>query len=307
MILTHVSLLTVAVLGAAELAMADAYTGSRYTEVWRQVKSDPYQVLPQQTVDLSSMYGFLESKIRASAERTLTDGSDLLPRFRKLVHPNGICLAGTWNITEDSDYTGYFSKGSKGLIIARASSAMSETKRGEYRSFGLAGKIFPTADAQHQEKLKTANFFTVDDLGGTLTDRFTDAPLLNEPKMTKRVGLLGSFATLAAIIKAFRSADGNPGYRPLYPISQLGLNDPEQSVEPKWMMLKAASGQSIDLADFRHELRVRHYGGRLVFNIYVADAGQTSWQKIGYIAFTDDAISDSCDHRLHFAHPRLQQ
>jgi hypothetical protein len=301
------SLLVITLVALAGSAFADVetYKGSRYSEVWQQVSSDPYRILPQYKVSFSSMYGVAESKIRRSAERTLSNQSDLLPPFRKLVHPNGICLTGTWNITRDNPYTGYFSKDSKALIIARASSAMSETKRGEYRSFGLAGKIYPTDDRDHMEPLKTANFFTVDDLGGTQILRYTDTPLLNEPKMSKRLGLLGSFATLSAIIKAFRSADGNPGYRPLYPIAKLGMEEPSASVAPKWMMLKAAPGQSFDIADFRHELRVRNYGGKLVFDILVSDSSQDGWQNIGNITFTDDAISQSCDQRLHFAHPRL--
>ncbi len=67
---------------------------------------------------------------------------------------------GTWNITTATPWTGYFSQGSKGLLIARGSPATGLAKRGEYRPFGLAGKIFPTLDPD--ASVKTANFILTD-------------------------------------------------------------------------------------------------------------------------------------------------
>ena len=37
--------------------------------------------------------------------------------FRRIVAPNGICAFGTWEITEDTPYTGFYAKGAKGLAI----------------------------------------------------------------------------------------------------------------------------------------------------------------------------------------------
>lgn len=53
------------------------------------------------------------------------------------------------------------------MIISRASVALTETEKGHYRGFGLAGKIFPTSNAKDKKAYKTANFFTIDDLSGS--------------------------------------------------------------------------------------------------------------------------------------------
>src|SRR5256885_10584429 len=97
-----------------------AYAGSSFGEVWNQVASDPYAELPHYAVTVTSFFGFLENKILEASRRTLADHSDLLPRFRKLLHPNGVCLAGTWNITAPTPWSGYFRQGSHGPFIARA-------------------------------------------------------------------------------------------------------------------------------------------------------------------------------------------
>ena len=49
--------------------------------------------LPHDKVNLHRMvtwYG--KSRLKNAAERTLSDQSDILPDFDKLVHPNGVCL-----------------------------------------------------------------------------------------------------------------------------------------------------------------------------------------------------------------------
>src|SRR5262249_12124210 len=50
--------------------------------------------------------------------------------FRRLVQPNGICLTGLWQITEDIGYSGYFRNGSRALIVGRYSTCCRETRRG---------------------------------------------------------------------------------------------------------------------------------------------------------------------------------
>jgi len=92
-----------------------AYDGSQFLNTWEEVKSDPYQgqKLPRTKVSVGSLYHFLKSKIKVAASRTLSDHSDLLPRFDKLAHPNGVCLKGTWEITQANPYSGYFKKGQR--------------------------------------------------------------------------------------------------------------------------------------------------------------------------------------------------
>ena len=104
--------------------------------------------------------------------------------FRRLVHPNGICLTGRWTIDADTPYTGYFAKGSSALVVGRYSTCCTETKRGQTRSLSLVGKLFPTTDPYHLQPLPTANFFTQEDIGGAKTEFINDAELRNAPDMT---------------------------------------------------------------------------------------------------------------------------
>jgi hypothetical protein len=282
------------------------YTGTRFADVWAEAKSTPYSTLPQTSVSLSRFFGLGVNYLKASAIRTINDHNDVLPHFDKLVHPNGVCLAGTWNITEESQYTGYFSAGSQGLIIARASVALSDTTRGNFRGFGLAGKIYPTTDPNHANPLETANFFLVDDLGGTLTDHYTDAALTNEPALTIHPSEAVYLATVGAAAQAaFKAADINPGIRQVYPIAELGLADPSTLKSPRYMKIQGAPGTRNDAPDFRNELNVANYGGHLYFEIAVSE-NKTDWQTIGHIEFTDSVASDSCDHRIHFSHPKYR-
>jgi hypothetical protein len=293
------------------------YQGSRFSEVWNTVKSDAYRTLPHQRVSVTSFFGWLENKLLNASKRTLSDRSDLLPRFQKLLHPNGICLTGTWRITEDTPYTGYFATGSEGLIIARASAALSEIKRGEARAFGLAGKIYPTVDPNHRTALKTANFFTIDDLGGTYVPYFLDAENTNDiiNISIRPTGVFKGPLALA-VANAFTTADGSTLdeslIRQLYPIAELGEAHPEQAVAPTWMKIVGA-GQTprVDEADFRDELAIENYPDGIAMDIYVADVGsrrgEKDWNYVGEILFTDSVASDSCDHRLHFSHPRFRR
>jgi len=294
-----------------------AYTGSVFSQVWSQVASDPYASLPETEVTLGSFFGWFTDHLLAASRRTLSDRRDLLPWFRKLLHPSGICFAGTWSITEASEYTGYFRQGSEGLIIVRASTALSATKRGEYRAFGFAGKLFPTSQWFDPQPLPTANFFAIEDLGGSLGDYFLDAENTNDIlRVTPTPAAVANGAIGAVAAKDFAIADGaiDPtlvAVRQLYPIAELGEADPAQAKAPRWMMITGSDDVPRVVADdFRDELRVAHYPGGLRFDIYVSDwgtrLGPRLWHKIGVIELFEDAVSDSCDHRLHFSHPRYR-
>lgn len=287
------------------------YKGSTFIDVWEQVISDPYDK-PQHKVTFWSFFCCGVNKLLEASIRTIKDDSDILPHFDKLLHPNGACLSGIWHITEDNPYSGYFEKGSEGLIIARASVALSETTRGNYRGFGMAGKIYPTNDPLHTEELQTANFFVIDNLAGTLADHYTDVGLINEPEITPHPGI---FLLLPVAITAAVSlglADRNPGIRQLYPISELGLSDTSLAKTPEWMKIQASPNQiKVDEEDFRDELDVINYTDeQLYFDIFVTTEDSTrekkDWLKIGYILFDDFIISESCDHRLHFQHPKFK-
>lgn len=285
-------------------AQAKMYEGSTYSSVWSQVESDTYKTLPKNKISVASLFGFLKSKIKRAANRTLNDRSDILPQFRKLAHPNGICLTGTWEITEDNPYGGYFKKGSEALIIARASTAMSATTQGRNRAFGLAGKLFPTNNPLSEEKFQTASFFLVDDLGGTKARHYTDVEMTNAPKTSVTTAVVAHAIYAAKLALTFGKADANPNIRQVYEISELGEDNLDSVRTPEFMKIGAQKGQTVDRKDFRDELRIENYNGELLMDISVASGEAKKWKKIGVVRFTESETSNSCDHRLHFPHPK---
>ena len=271
-------------------------------DVWKEVVSDPYKILPQDSISFGKLFTFTKNIILRDAKRTLSERSDIRKPFDKLAHPNGICLRGMWHITEASPYSGYFKKGTQASIIARASSAMSKTKRGEIRAFGFAGKIFSN---EKKNTEYTANFFLIDDLGGTDAAHYTDVALSNEPQVSTTSEVLKNILYALKVAKAFGDADAHPNIRQLYEISELGEKLKSQSITPKWMKISAKKGQTIDAEDFRDEFIISK-NHKMVFNIFVASKeknGQKVWHEIGTITFDTAIASMSCDHRLHFHHP----
>jgi len=283
------------------------YEGSRFSDVWEQVSSDEYK-LPHNKISYKSLFSWAKSKIKNSAERTLSDRSDILPQFDKLAHPNGACLSGKWQITKENPYGGYFKKGSQALIISRASVAMSDTTRGNFRGFGLAGKLFPVVDRASTQKVKTANFFLVDDLGGTKAEHYTDVAMTNEPAVSKTAAVIKNLLYSLKLAATFGKADSNPGIRQLYEISHLGESNLSKVITPKWMKVQALPGQTVDAKDFRDELNMDANDGKIQFSISVASRldknGKKKWSRIGNIIFDSSVVSNSCDHRLHFHHPK---
>jgi hypothetical protein len=290
--------------------MSAPYQGSTFQEVRDQVFSDPYPVLPHEKVTMRSFFRGFTNILMKAALATLDEPGDIKPYFRKLVHPNGVALTGTWNITEPSPYSGFFKQGSKGLIIVRCSVALSNTTRGHYRGFGFAGKIFPTMDPL--KRVKTADFFTIDVFAGTKAPHFTDVELTNDVPTGFNIDAVLNFFSGFTSVLTFRRADGNNNMRQLYPISEAGLAAGEKVVTPRWIMVKAwpGSGKS-EKPDFRDELQVANYkNNTLRYEVWVADkelpSGARDVKHIGYIDLTESVASESCDHRLSFQHPRMK-
>src|SRR6516225_6833166 len=126
-----------------------AYAGSTFQEVRDALFADPYYTvwgapgsppLPRHRVTLwSVLAGFVPFGRRfpflQAARRAIGSAADLRwgpdrRGSRRLLHPNGVCLMGAWEIAEPSDYTGYFRAGRVGLVIARYSTCCTETRRG---------------------------------------------------------------------------------------------------------------------------------------------------------------------------------
>ncbi|MEH1852903.1 MAG: hypothetical protein V7L11_14840 [Nostoc sp.] len=271
------------------------YDGSTYKEVKEVGFSEPYgEPLPyQQGVGLTTFVQLFND-----AARNLFDRRDIRPHYDKLIHANGVCYSGLWKITEDSPYTGYFTKGSEGLVFARLSVAGAGIKRGDRRALGLAGKVYPTLNPH--EKVKPGNFVTVDYLTGIKTKHITDTELTNFPDVGPDIG-----AKLVNRV-IFRLVDKRPGFRQVFPISTLGVEPGSKVVTPDLFMLKVAEGTpKIDAEDFRDELRLEKYpNNTLVYTINVKNFDEKEWTQLGVIELNDYAICEGCDKRIHFWIPR---
>lgn len=275
-----------------------------FKSVWSEVSANPLDTLPQEKISFGSLFTWSKNIILQNAKRTLEKREDMLPYFDKLAHPNGICLKGIWKIHKENPYSGYFKNHSQALIIARASSAMSNTKSGETRAFGLAGKLFPTTNPTQESSEPTANFFVIDDLGGTDAKHFTDIAMTNEPSVTTTSEVLKNLLYALKVAKAFADADSHSGIRQLYEISELGEADKINIKTPKWMRITAQKGQTVDAIDFRDELKIN--SKTLIFDIAVASK-KDEWNSIGTIEFDASVVSTACDHQLHFHHPKWRE
>ena len=263
--------------------------------------------LPQYSGLFSALKSIANGTLKAAALRTVSNHDDFHDYFEKLVHSNGICFSGMWEITEDSPYSGYFKKGSSALMIGRISAASPQTTNDKNRSFGFAGKLFPTTNPN--EVVSTANFFTVHNLNGTAVKHALDVSFVNEPP----VDLSGFLNPLKIVNDIFDAADLHPGVRPLYPISRAGLDQGASAVTPKWMRIHVAPQvQSPDAtdSDFRNELSAKNYPNGLVFLVDVSDEtkdpnANSGWKNIGQIRTSALTTTFGCDRRLHFPHPRF--
>ncbi len=275
-----------------------------FNEVWNQIRSEPLEKFPQNEVSFFKLFSDDGDKISKDAQRTMDERSDILKPFEKLAHPNGICFKGIWEIEAETKYSGYFKQGSKALIIARASTAMSNTKSGSTRAFGFAGKLFPTMNPNEQNTEPSANFFLIDDLGGTDASHYTDVVLSNEPSVSFTYEVFTHLFYALKVSSAFSNVDKHPGIRQVYEVSSLGEKSPV--ITPKWMKIEAKERKKVDAKDFREELSIKE-GETLVFNVSVANEmvdEKKLWQKIGTIRLDSSVVSNACDHRLHFHHAK---
>ena len=319
------------------------YRGSRFADVWDATRANPYQnpwggagqpALPVYPVSLGLfLTGLLPFsgplRIRQATQRTVDSHADLRfgvdgTGFRRLLHPNGVCLGGEWEITEQTPYSGYFSRGSRALLVGRYSTCCTETRRGHTRSLSLVGKLFPTRDPHHREPLRTASFFTQQDLGGDNVEYANDAEFRNAPD-TRLWRRGAGWPILAISGLVFMRVDREPAIRQLYEIAELGKPEGEPTRCPKFMRLLMDPAQPRipgEELDIRDEILAQIYDRgnpapqrRLVFLIEVTDEGTRSgaaafqtcqfrnWRRIGKITFTEAVASLNGDRVIHFHHP----
>src|SRR6267142_1622091 len=308
--------------GAESFTEADrAYAGSRFADVRQAIFANPYnQVwgapggvpLPMQAVTLSSVLrGALsfgkDYMFRQATARTVDSHADLRwgpdgKGYRRILHPNGVCLTGRWRITEATPYSGYFRQSSEALV----------------------GKLFPTTDKEHPQPLRTAGFITQQDIAGENTDYINDAELRNVPDVHAwRRGSGTPILIITGLV--FQLVDKEPTQRQLYPIAELGKGADEPTRCPRFMRLRVAAEQpriAGDALDFRDEVMAQIFDRgnpvpqrTLGFDIDVSDDGAihgpgvaqhvviNNWQRIGRLIFDDAVASYNGDHVIHFNHP----
>jgi len=286
-----------------------AYAGSRFAVVREALFANPYQEvwgraanaqMPEYRVTLGGVlqgilplgrpYAFREASARAvDSSADLRWGSDLRG-YRRLLHPNGICLTGTWSISEETGYSGYFRKGSRALALARYSTCCRQTRRGRVRSLSMVGKLFPTVEREHTAPLRTANFITQQDIGGDYTDYINDAELRNAPDTTIwRRGFGAPILLVTGIL--FGIVDRKPCIRQLYPIAELAKPSAEPTRAPTFMRFRVDNRQP----RIPGRRNARAPGGeRRTFR---------NWRKIGTLAFDEAVASYNGDFVIHFTHP----
>lgn len=329
-------------IGVQEITVDDrGYSGSRFADLVQALFENPYQRVwgapgerpfPVYEVTLAGLSrGILPTGnlLRSASERILDSGADLRwgadrKGFRRLVHPNGICLIGRWEITEPTSYTGYFTGGSTALCIARYSACCTETRRGQTRSLSMVGKLYPTVDPNHAVPLRTASFITQEDIGGADTTYINDAELRNAPDTTatRRGGAIGVLLTVGMV---FNRVDTQPSIRQLYPISELGKPAELPTQTPEFLRLLVDPAQPRipgDGIDFRDEIMAQIFDRgdpmprrSLRFTIEVTDDGEThgpairqkrtfrNWRRIGMLTFDNAVASYNGDFVIHFPHP----
>ena len=322
--------------GTPQFTEADrAYGGSRFREVVDALLANPYQrvwggagepPLPVYEVTFPTV---ASHQFHQATERTVDSGADLRwgsdrKGSRRIVHPNGICLIGRWQITADTGYSGYFANGSTALVVARYSTCCTETRRGHTRSLSMVGKLFPTTDPDDAAALRTANFMTQDDIGGSDTEFINDIQLRNAPDTTvSRRGL--GVPTLLATGLTFNKVDKEPTIRQLYSIAELGKRAGEPTRAPEFMRLLVSPDQPRiegDGLDFRDEIMAQIFDRgdptpkrTLRFAIELTDEGETTgsaleerrtfrnWRRVGELTFDNAVVSHNGDFVIHFNHP----
>jgi hypothetical protein len=318
-----------------------SYKGSRYAEVRQALYVNPYRggtsgqapgPLPMFRSTIRNAWrGTLHGHkfLKEASARTVDTRSDLRwgtdgKGYRRILAPNGICVLGTWEITADNPYTGYFQKGAKGLTIGRISSDGNETRRGQRRSISLGMKIYPTTDPQHPTPLIPASVIAQEDLGGMHTSFVNDAELRNMPNVhgyRRGIHMLILFRAGTYFLGLDKVAD----VRQLHEIAELGKPGTVPTRCPEHMLLKMADGQRRiegNGLDFRDEVYAHLFNpgddkptGAMAFDIFVSDTGRrqgfpgfkrvtvTNWQRIGTMRVTEAVCSYNADHVIHFHHP----
>jgi hypothetical protein len=307
------------------------YAGARYAEVRDAIFANPYprpyEIFP---VTLGSLLrGALPFgkpwQFLSAARRTVRSDADLRwgpdrKGFRRLLHASGVCMTGVWEITEETPYSGYFAKGSRGLIIARYSVSAQETRRGHTRSLAMVGRIYPTTDPNDPRPLRSASFITQEDIGGAHSRSINEAVLRNAPNVTasRRGWGVPAFLVTGLVLAL---TDKQTTQRQVYEIAELGKPAGEPTRAPEFLQFIVSPDQPVipgDDLDFRDEVMAQIHDTplrSLTFRIETSDTGEShgpdplkrrtiaNWKPIGTVKFDAAVVSFNGDRVFNVNHP----
>ena len=309
----------------------EALLANPYQEVWGAPGEPPF---PVRRITLSRVLaGVLPFGRRfamlAATRRSVASNLDLRwgddgRGFRRLVHANGICLLGRWEIDRPTGFSGCFREGSSALVVARLSACCTETRSGHTRSLGLVGRLYPTTDPDDARRLPTANFITQEDIGGNTIRSLDELSMTNAPDTTAWRRGWGLPVLMVAGLCSLLS-DRHITERQLYQIAELGKDRDEPTRCPRYLRLTVrdkAGEPPQSPVDFRDEVMGRIYDQgdprarrELTFRIEVADEGTTlgwlfferrrirGWREVGSLTFSEAVASTNGDRVVAFQHP----
>lgn len=297
--------------GTAEDQLQDAntYDGSNHNQLVQLIHQDPYTTLPLEEVSWERFFEGGVNVFHASVETLFSNDHDHHPHYNRLLHPSGVCFTGRWSVDQDAGFDGMFSAGAQGLVVARASTAFTNTRRGEDRAFALAVKIFPTLDPQ--QHTRTVNLFTFDAMMGAARNDFASATLTNEPDLGGPLPP-GMFRTAWEVMRTTLQVDAL-GRRPLHPLAQLTSANPDTAKHPVQLELRPEHAVTASQEDFRDELMEHTRTAPLTYGIHVrgtlrADQSGLAvhptgdFERIGTLVLENGVASEGCDHRIRFRH-----
>jgi hypothetical protein len=302
----------------ADQPVAKGISFNKVIELLRTRPYDPKQ-LPVRTTPLADIKN---PALLHDSGRTLDSTEDILPPFKRLLHPNGVCLAGEWIIERNNPYSGVYRPGSRCPIVARISPTVDAVtmRKGHANSIGLVGKIFPSHDPN--EPVATANFITQTDIGGIIAERstllFSGLTLSNAPNVTAIRRGAGAIA-LGVQSRVLAKVDKRTTERQLYPLAEVNMST-TPPYTPAYMKITLdpalESLGNKNPKDLRFELWEAVQKEPLIYNITLSNRGYTSgpifyrrahirWdeQPVGKLVFNQAFLSAPCDDQIHFRHP----
>jgi hypothetical protein len=328
-----------------------------FDEVWRQVSMQPWskpdpKMPPQLQLGLPSYPGVNTADLLELMEKKFSslfnddadmgewsyDGkTDFGARTRELftnsanfkepgvkwLHPRGVCVKGTWEITEDSPATGLFAKGTNVPMIMRLSSGTEASERYyegdvQARIFGIAIKLFHQTD--NSKEAITSNIVTLDHKGFSRSQR--PNMLIKDPNeeffftnVAPVEGIIGSDTPLLtgagkALSWALDMFD-NPNFaRPVYVTANYDDegNKVNNAVTPfKLKFIPRFADPGKEYEDFRFELLDYQTGSFDIVISELVEGESYGDKKIGEIKMDFPMmVTHNCDQRLAFHHSPVQ-